>query len=152
MLSTCRLDQLRFETLGNMPSAMQHALSNVQSSRCLLSCFDSCQLEVLPRAQHLALCMHNGTVSWFLLAGSARCFAWPDQSRPIVVAGCTGSTPEHAQPWAIFLCALNFVQGLPQHRFVRLQTGWWAWRNKAAIVQGLVEPALCALAPWRLLT
>ena len=87
-------------------------------------------------------------MSWSLLASSARCCVLTDQDLlddPLLVEGCTGSTPEHMQPWTIFLRELEFVQGLPLHHFVQLEPGWFVWRKRAAAAFGLDKPELCGL-------
>ena len=144
--STCQLDQLCFwGPPYEVSTSTLLALSNIHSRRCLFSTL-AYQLEVLPRALHLSVCMFLGTVGWRLLASSARCFALLSVHVPLLVEGYSGGTPEHAQPWAIFLRSPDSVQGLPRHHFVQLESGWWAWRNKAAKMQGLEEPLLCDMA------
>ena len=135
---TCQLYQLCFVATSTYATGMQRELARLQSQQCTIECGESCRLEVLPRARFLALDM-NISMDWPLLAGSARCLAMNDH-HVLTVAGCTGSTPEHAQPWAIFLRSPACAHGLSQHHFVLLGTGWWAWRNRAAVVQALDRP------------
>ena len=141
------LEQLGILPHGGLPNHAQPTLSQVQSRRCLVRSWSSCLLDMLPRAQHLTLNVHAATVSWHLLAGSARCIAVPlymcQRLGILLVEGCIGDTPDHAQPWALFVQDFTSVPGLPRHHFVQLPSGWWAWRNGAAIAQGLDRPVLC---------
>ena len=71
---TCQLDQLWFRA-EYLSDSEQCALSNISSRRCRVSSPAGCDLWGLPRTSHLALEMAEGTVSWPLLAGTARCLA-----------------------------------------------------------------------------
>ena len=128
-------------------------LSQLQCSRCVISCEHLAHVCQLPALGHLTLLAKSWpadseplTCEWAALASpGVRCLGSAAQpTLGLVIKGCCG-LPAHAQPWALAIWAdMSKVQGVPVDCFVEKAPGMHLWRNNAGaglLVELPPEPA-----------